>query len=312
MKRVQQFSLVLLALFFSQTIFATEKYFLITHGSADFYWQALFNGAKEAARQWKVKLQIIAPLGANNTQAQVANLQNALATHPAGIATSLPSNSAFSRLLQKAQHQHTPIIAVDAKPSSQKGNPYLAFIGSDNLSLGEFQAHYVLKHYQLGEHVVIANPQPGQMGLEQRAAGLKKALEQANIKVTKMNVGAEPAKVEQIMRSYLIRHRNISAIFSLTSQALIPIAGIFHHQKSKTHPLLFSFDNTPKTAELIAEKEVSLTTNQQPFLMGYYALSQLVLFHRYGIQPVDINTGAGIVDIKNVNKVALLIKEGIV
>ena len=46
--------------------------------------------------------------------------------------------------------------------------------------------------------------------------------------------------------------------------------------------------------------------------MGYYALSQLVLFHRYGIQPVDINTGAGIVDIKNVNKVALLIKEGIV
>lgn len=55
-------------------------------------------------------------------------------------------------------------------------------------------------------------------------------------------------------------------------------------------PQVYSFDKTPNTVSLIHKKLVNYVMDQQPFLMGYLSITQLVLMNRYQLNPVNINT----------------------
>jgi len=81
-------------------------------------------------------------------------------------------------------------------------------------------------------------------------------------------------------------------------------------KKNAIHPALFSFDNTPSTASYIKEGLVSFTLDQQPYLMGYLSITQLVLNNRLHLEPSDVNTGIGIVDNSNIDAIIPLIQRG--
>ena len=53
---------------------------------------------------------------------------------------------------------------------------------------------------------------------------------------------------------------------------------------------------------------ITATVDQQPYSQGFYAVTQLVLYLKYGLYPSDMNTGGmGLVDISNVAKVKELV-----
>lgn len=112
-------TLLCFSLLISASVFARDKYYLITHGSQDPYWTSLFQGAKKAAEELKVDLQILAPPGANDVPKQVQFIESALATYPSGIATTIPSDTAFSKSLQRANKLNIPVIAVDTRPKDK-------------------------------------------------------------------------------------------------------------------------------------------------------------------------------------------------
>jgi ABC-type sugar transport system substrate-binding protein len=51
--------------------------------------------------------------------------------------------------------------------------------------------------------------------------------------------------------------------------------------------------------------------DQQPYLQGYYSVVQLVLALRGRFTPMDMNTGAGLVDQKEVLQVAELVRKNV-
>ncbi|QSH42109.1 substrate-binding domain-containing protein [Lentisphaerota bacterium ZTH] len=288
---------------------STHKYYFITHGSADFYWEALFNGARQAAKDLNVQLQVNAPPGANDIAAQVRLLRNALAANPAGIALTCPSETAFSYVLKQAHNKAIPVIVVDTKPENTKNNPFDSFIGSNNYKLGQALADKAIKSGKVKDRILIANPQGGNIGLEQRASGIKAVMKKHGVKVDELIVGTDPGQVQLLTSACLKKNTHTSAVITLTSQSLIPIANLV--RKNKLSTAVFTFDNTPGTAQFIKEGIVNFTIAQQPFMMGYFAVTQMVLKQKYGLQPVDINTGYNFVTPENVAKVLPLIKKGI-
>lgn len=272
-----------------------DNYYLITHGSQDPYWHTLFQGAKAAAKDLHVNLQILAPSGANDIAKQVQYLESAIATHPAGIATTIPSDSAFTKSLQRAGKENIPIIVFDTKPKDKVKNPYLAYIGSDNKLLGIQAAKRALTLDMIEKRVVILNPQPGHVGLEARAKGIKSVLESKNITVEELDVGTDASQAQTRIRSYLKRYPDASAIFCLTSQALDPIGQLLLHRDTngfKYNPHVFSFDKTPSTEQFINKGVVAFAIDQQPYLMGYMSVTELVLLNQRHLNPVNINTAS--------------------
>ncbi len=278
-----------------------QHYFLVSHaGPGDPFWNIVFSGAKEAQRVLGINLQILAPETANDIARQVELLDAAIAAKPQGIALSIPDDQAFSRSLKEAQKQGIPVIAFNTHPNAhaKANNPYLAFIGMDDIIAGQKLAGEIWATNGLKDRVVVAIHQAGHVGLERRYLGIKNELEKNNIMVDKLDVSVDAAQAQQIIQSYLQKNPNTSAIFFVGS------FGIHAASRSlqKEHPKLLqaSFDITPLTLEQIKNNALSMSVDQQPFMQGYMALIELDLKSRFALAPADINTGMAFIQKNNI------------
>jgi simple sugar transport system substrate-binding protein len=64
------------------------------------------------------------------------------------------------------------------------------------------------------------------------------------------------------------------------------------------------FDTSPAVIEAFESGYVQLTSDQQPFLQGYLPILSLCGTVVYGFSPMNVDTGAGFVDITNYEQVA--------
>lgn len=289
-----------------------ERYFLISHaGAGDPFWNMEFNGAKKAAIDMNIKLQIVAPETPNDIVRQVELLNAAIATKPKGIALSIPDNNAFKESLALAKKLNIPIIAFNAEPdqNSKSENPYLAFVGMDDYLAGQKLAQKLYETNKLRNTILVAMHQAGHFGLERRFLGIKNVLEEKNIKVIKLDISSDSAQSQQLIKGYLNKNNQVSAIVFVGAQGTHALARVLH--KEFPQILLSSFDLTPLTLELIQEKALLYSIDQQPFLQGYLAVAELFLTANYHIEPSDINTGMALIDQTKAPELAKFIKNGV-
>ncbi len=296
----------------AKTARSDDRFFVISHaGAGDPFWNIVFNGVKQAAIDINLNVQILAPETPNDLARQIELFKSALATKPKGIAVSIADDRAFSEPLQEARKQGVPVIAFNTKPSDKalRDNPYLAYVGMDDLLAGKSLAERAIRTGLIKDRVMIAMHQAGHIGLEQRAVGIKGVLKPLNIEVDKLDISADATQAKQIVQGYLSKHKDCTAVFFAGAFGLHALARTIKEE----HPtiLLSSFDLTPLTVELIKLQKVSCTVDQQPFLQGYMALTQLSLYSRYAIQPSDMNTGVALIDAKSARNLDQLVSLGV-
>lgn len=289
-----------------------EKYVIVSHaGAGDPFWNIVFNGAKQAAADIDVNLQILAPETPNDLARQVELFNAAIAAKPKAIAVSIPDDQAFSQSLREAKQQGIAVVAFNTQPNdaARKNNPYLAFIGMDDYLSGQRIAQKTLGTQKVKDRVMIAVHQAGHVGLEQRALGIKEVLNPLNIVVDKLDISSDAAQAKQIVQGYLSKHKDCSAVYFVGAFGLHALG----RWLNQDHPniLITSFDLTPLTNELIKEGKVAWSVDQQPFMQGYQSIVQLSLFSRYALQPSDINTGVALIDGKRAKNLDQLVSMGV-
>lgn len=290
----------------------SQRYFLISHaGAGDPFWNIVFRGAKEAQDKFGVTVQILAPETPNDLARQVELLNSAIATKPNGIAISMPDDQAFSKSLMLAQKNNIPVIAFNTHPNkmAQPRNPYLAFVGMDDRKAGKRLAQQALKKITIDKRAVVAIHQAGHVGLERRYAGIKEVLSPQNILVEKLDVSSDASQALQILEGYLKKNPDTSAIFFAGSFGLHALSRALKEK----YPDIFqlSFDLTPLTISQLVNRSVALSVDQQPFMQGFMAISQLYLKSNYDLFPANINTGVAIIDDNNAKAVKELVKLGV-
>lgn len=291
---------------------ADERFYLISHaGAGDPFWNIVFNGAKQAAADIDLNLQILAPETPNDLARQVELFHSAIAAKPKGIVLSVPDDQAFSAGLKEAKQQGIAVIAFNTRPNDAalKNNPFLAFVGMNDHVAGQSLAQKSLKTGLIQNRVMVAVHQAGHVGLEQRALGIRETLEPLKIAVDKLDISSDATQAQQLVQGYLSKHKDCSAVFFVGAFGLHALGRYIKQE----HPniLLTSFDLTPLTIELIKSQAVAYSVDQQPFMQGYMALAQLSLFSRYAIQPSDMNTGVALIDEKRAKNLDQLVSLGV-
>jgi simple sugar transport system substrate-binding protein len=289
-----------------------DKFYLVAHaGAGDPFWNIEFNGAKKAASELNMNVQIISPEIPNDIPRQVELLNAAIASKPRGIAISIPDDNAFAPSLKEAERQGIKVVAFNSEPNagSRSKNPYSAFIGMDEVMAGKGLA---LKAYETGRlngPVVVAMHQVGHVGLERRFLGIKQVLEEKGLSVTKLDITSDPTQAQQMLKGYLLKNRGVAAVFFLGPQGLHATGRMLH----ELYPdlMMASFDLTPLTLEMIKNGMVSFCIDQQPFMQGFMAITELSLAANYHLQPTSMNTGVGIVDQNNLGPLTKLVQQGV-
>jgi ribose transport system substrate-binding protein len=319
MKALKTFALAVLALAVAFTAgcgnrhSTKEVYYLITVNTALPYWQTAAVGFNKAAALYKVKARVVGPEG-YDPQAELAELQKAIAAKPAGILISVADASVLQPEIDAAINAGIPVITMD---SDAAGSRRLYFIGTNNLEAGRLGGHRVIEKLG-GKGNVVFFTIPGQPNLEERLKGFKDVLAtRPDIKI------AETVDIKGDVRDAFDRTllllaqtgpKKIDAFICLDSASGKMVSDAVKRTNVKDR-LVLAWDVNQDTLDGIKGGTIEATIAQKPYAMAYVGMKALdEIFHNppaklnkdytadsFAPYPVFIDTGTSLVDKSNVD-----------
>ncbi len=291
-----------------------EVYYLIASDLALPYWQTAQAGFNHAAAQYGVTARIAGPDG-HDPQAELAELQKAVALKPAGILISVSDSQVLQPEIDAAASAGVPVITID---SDAPGSRRLYFIGTNNLEAGRLGGRRVLEKLGDKGNVVIFTL-GGQANTDERLKGFKDIFStRPGIKIVEVvDIKGEPTtafdRTQQFMA--LTGPKKIDAFICLDSASGKAVADAVK-RTGATDRLLIAWDASQDTLDAIKAGTIDSTIVQKPYTMGFYGLKALdEVFHyppsdltkdysadSFSHYPVFVDTGTTLVDKINVDR----------
>ncbi|MFE9021223.1 sugar ABC transporter substrate-binding protein [Streptomyces sp. NPDC007808] len=272
---------------------------LVTHQSAgDTFWDIVRKGAEAAAAKDNIKLIYSNDPNAGN---QANLVQNAIDQKVDGIAITLAKPDAMKDVVNKAKAAGIPVVGLNSGVSEWQKLGLMEFFGQDETVAGEALGKRL--NEAGAKNAVCVIQEQGNIGLEQRCAGVKKTFEG---KVENLNVnGTDMPSVKSTITAKLKQDSGIDYVvalgapFALTAVQSIGDAG--------SEAKVATFDLNKELTGAISKGDIEFAVDQQPYLQGYLAIDSLWLYKNNGNymgggeQPVL--TGPAFVDKTNVETI---------
>ena len=308
---MRKFLLVGLATLFLGSLVMAEGYtfYFVTHGVVgDPWWSPVIKGAQDAAELLGVTVHYVG-LERWDLMLLKANLEAAILAEPEGIILTITSPEVLDEPARMAIAKGIPIIAInvpDPRPEDER-IPYLAYIGQHEFEAGKAMAERVLKEFTPKAAVVMIT-EPGHVGLEARAAGVKSVLEPLGIRVDLLDVTVDPAMHGPILKSYLIGHPEVDMVFALGPTDAWAAVDVVKEMGKVGEIRLATVDVDPRIAQAIKEGVMICAIAQQPYMQGFLPVVWLYLHLKVGFIPPDVPTGPTVIDATNVDAIMLQIE----
>lgn len=276
-------------------------------------------GAKDAAKALGVKL--ISQYSDWQPETMITQFRQAMAASPSCIEImGHPGNEAFMPLVSQAEKAGIVVTAGNV-PLPKLETLYRAngfgYVGTYLFQGGELTAKSMIAsgHLKKGDEALVYGVfAEGIRG--QSAEGLVHGLEQAGLKVYKLNisnaVNKDPSQAVPILVAFIERHPHLKAIG--TQQGLVTsfIPQALKEVGMKPGQIAVGgIDLAPSTLAGIQDGYIAATLNQQLYLQGFLPVAQCVLTKRYRIEGMNVNTASGTDAKAMMEKLAPLIKKGI-
>ncbi len=267
--------------------------------SSNSFFEAVINGAKDAAAQQGVNIDI--KFGEEDMKNQLGILETGIANGVNAIAVNVADDDAYDKILCEAASKGMPIVTFNIDDSKgAAGLCRMAFMGQNFTEAGYVLGQRMIKDHGLkkGDHVFTPVEAPQATYAVLRHAGVKKAMDEIGATTEVLGTGNDHAAGLTLMTQYLIGHPETDMVIGLgqtpTSQAV---------QSIKDAGLKIpagGFDISQSILDNLADGSLTAAVDQQPYSQGFYAITQLALNLKYGLYPSEMDTGgSGLVDKTN-------------
>jgi simple sugar transport system substrate-binding protein len=276
---------------------------MVTHETpGDTFWDRIKAGANQAAKDTGSTLKYSADPDATK---QAVLIQNAIDSKVDGIATTLVTPDALIPTVKKAVAAGIPVDTFNSGLGFYKQAGALTHFSSDEFLAGQ-QAGEKVKAAG-GKKVLCVIQQAGSVALEDRCRGVKdKFPNTQNIQVN----GADDSAVTSAIQAKLSQDKAIDWVITLgAAQALDTIKAI---PAANSSAKVGTFDLNIDAAQAVQDGKLQFCIDQQPYLQGYLAISQLYLYKKNGNimgGGSAVLTGPSFVDKTNVASVLPFVKK---
>jgi simple sugar transport system substrate-binding protein len=276
---------------------------MITHETpGDTFWDRIRAGAEQAAKDTGSTLKYSADPEASK---QAVLIQNAIDSKVDGIATTLVTPEALIPTVKKATAAGIPVDSFNSGTDFYKEAGALTHFSSDEKLAGQ-QAGAKAKA-DGATKILCTIQQTGSVALEDRCAGVKSAFPNTeNIQVN----GADDSAVTSAIQAKLAQDKDINWIITLGAKQAID--AIKAKEAVGSEVKIGTFDLNKEAAEAVQGGNIQFCIDQQPYLQGYLAVTQLYLYKKNGNilgggQPSL--TGPSFVDKTNVDAILPFINQ---
>ena len=276
---------------------------MVTHEApGDTFWDRIRAGAEQAAKDTGSTLKYSADPEASK---QAVLIQNAIDSKVDGIATTLVTPEALIPTVKKATAAGIPVDSFNSGTDFYKEAGALTHFSSDEKLAGQ-QAGAKAKA-DGATKILCTIQQTGSVALEDRCAGVKSAFPNTeNIQVN----GADDSAVTSAIQAKLAQDKDINWIITLGAKQAID--AIKAKEAVGSEVKIGTFDLNKEAAEAVQGGSIQFCIDQQPYLQGYLAVTQLYLYKKNGNilgggQPSL--TGPSFVDKTNVDAILPFINQ---
>lgn len=261
----------------SSLVLADEPVYipLISKGFQHQFWQAVKQGADQAAAEFNVKVTFEGPDTEAQVDRQIDMLAAALANKPAAIGFAALDSQAAIPLLRKAQKGGIPVVAFD---SGVESDIPITTATTDNLAASALAAD---KMAELiggeGQVAVIAHSQTGTTGIDRRDGFLNR-MKQAypKIKVVTVQYGeGDQLKSTEVARAVLTSYPNLAGMFGTNEGSAVGVVNAVRESNVQNLTII-GFDSGQAQTDAIRSGLMAGAITQNPVGIGYETVKAAV------------------------------------
>src|SRR3954471_12685372 len=277
---------------------------MITHETpGDTFWDRIKAGANQAAKDTGSTLKHSA---APDSPHPAVLIQNAIDSKVNGIATTLVTPEALIPTVKKAVAAGIPVDSFNSGIDFYKQAGSLVHFASNEFLGGQGAGQRAKADG--ATKILFTIQQTGSVALEDRCAGVKSAFPNTeNIQVN----GQDDSAVTSALQAKLAQDKDINWIVTLgAAQGLDAIKA--KASAGRDDVKIGTFDLNADAAKAVQSGDLQFCIDQQPYLQGYLAISQLYLYKKngniMGAGQLSL-TGPTFVDKSNVDKILPYIEQ---
>ena len=262
---------------------------LISKGFQHQFWQAVKQGADQAAKDLKVKVTFEGPETEQQVDKQIDMLSAALAKNPKALGFAALDSKAAIPMLKKAQAAKIPVIAFDSGVDSDIP---LTTATTNNLAAAALAADKMAALIgNEGEVAVIAHDQTSRTGVDRRDGFVNQMKSKyPKIKVVDIQYGGDQLKSAEIAKTLIQAHPKLKGIFGTNEPGAIG-AGKGLKEAKKTGIVLIGYDSGKAQKDMINDGTIAGSITQNPVGIGYKTVEAAVKALKGEKLPKIIDTG---------------------
>lgn len=250
------------------------KVAMVTHGSEDdAFWDRVRKGAEAAAAKDGIELTYASdpdPAG------QAELVRQAVRDGVDGIALTLAKPQAMKGPVNEARSADIPVVGLNSGIDAWKPAGLLEFFGQDESVAGRAVGEKL--NELKAEHALCVVHERGNVGLEARCAGVRKAFDGTteNLYVD----GTDARAVSGILTAKLRQEPGIDQV--VTNGAEFALTAVEAAADAGSDAGVATFDLNKDLVDAVRGGDVQFAVDQQPYLQGYLAVDALWLYRANG------------------------------
>src|SRR5919112_2941719 len=287
------------------------RFVVVSHGQAsDPFWSVVQNGVNQAAKDMGVQVEYQAP----DTFDMVSMSQlidAAVASHPDGMAISIPDADALGDSIKAGVDAGIPMISLDSGSDVAAELGMLTHVGQTEYEAG------VGAGQRMGEAGVTTalcvNQEVGNVALDDRCRGFTDGLAESGgtVEVLQVNLN-NPTESQARIEAALSNNPEVDGILALGPTGAAPALEALRGagQLGKVH--LATFDLSPEVLDAIESGDMLFAIDSQQYMQGYLPIVLLTLYatNLNTIANPVLMTGPGFVTKENAAEVIDLAAAG--
>ena len=276
---------------------------VIPKGTSHVFWQSVHAGARRAARELGVQIAWRGPLREDERDAQISEVENAVARGVKGIALAPLDELALVGPVDAAVKRGIPVVIFD---SGLKSDNYVSFIATDNDAGGRLAGEHLVRLLNGRGKVILFRYAEGHDSTARREAGFLDALKgQSGIEIVSSNqyVGADVEgaykRIEALLSQYVTPDRTlgIDGLFAVNESSAFAMLRVLQDNGWAGKVYAIGFDASDNLIKGLHDGQLSALIVQDPVRMGYLSVKTLVS-HLKGEQVERrIDTGVHLVTL---------------
>ncbi|CAL9618291.1 hypothetical protein SUDANB15_05768 [Streptomyces sp. enrichment culture] len=250
------------------------KVTMVTHGTEDdAFWERVRKGAEAAAAKDGIDLTYVSdpdPAG------QAALVRDAIRDGVDGLALTLAKPQAMKGPVNEARAADIPVVGLNSGIDAWRSSGLLEYFGQDEGVAGRAVGDELddLK----AEHALCVVHERGNVALEARCAGVKKAFGG-----TTENLYVDGTDMRAVSGAITARLRQDPTIDEVvTNGADYALTAVDAVEEADSGARVATFDLSEELVDAVRGGNVQFAVDQQPYLQGYLAVDALWLYRANG------------------------------